>query len=76
MFLYNNPKRTGFDLSIGSLVSIVNQVPNVDGLKQAGNRSNVPLVMQPLSREIQFLSGFDETVLKTSKWGTPQLRLL
>ncbi|CUM53249.1 unnamed protein product [Debaryomyces tyrocola] len=69
VFLYNNPKRTAFDLSVESLVEIVNQVPNVVGLKQAGNRAGVPLAMQQLSREIQFLSGFDATLVEEFQAG-------
>lgn len=69
VFLYNNPKRTGFDLSVESLINIVNQVANVEGLKQAGNRSDVPLAMQQLTREIQFLSGFDATIVKDFQMG-------
>ncbi|CUM50200.1 uncharacterized protein AC631_00155 [Debaryomyces fabryi] len=69
VFLYNNPKRTGFNLSVESLVNIVNQVPNVEGLKQAGNRADVPLAILQLSRKIQFLSGFDATIVEDFQMG-------
>lgn len=52
VFLYNNYKRIGFDCSVKSLFEIVNQAPNVEDLKQAGNTADVPLAMQQLSREI------------------------
>eukprot|EP00039_Didymoeca_costata_P028633 m.21813 g.21813 ORF g.21813 m.21813 type:complete len:313 (+) comp7230_c0_seq2:39-977(+) len=50
VFLYNNPRRTGFDLQPETFVNIYAKVPNVLGLKQAGNLDCIPIIKDSLSK--------------------------
>ncbi|AUJ30410.1 dihydrodipicolinate synthase family protein [Liquorilactobacillus hordei] len=45
--IYNNPRRTGFDLSIDSIIEI-SQDPRVVGIKEAGNPKRIKELLQRL----------------------------
>lgn len=46
IILYNNPKRTGFDLAIDSVNELI-QIPQVIGLKEAGDYHRIAQVILP-----------------------------
>ncbi|ORZ05225.1 hypothetical protein BCR42DRAFT_428433 [Absidia repens] len=48
IFLYNNPRRNGFDLEPETFVRIAKAVDNVHGLKEAGNPENIAKVKSAL----------------------------
>ncbi|MFB9760540.1 dihydrodipicolinate synthase family protein [Ectobacillus funiculus] len=47
--LYNNPKRTGFDLSVNSIIQL-SKIELVVGLKEAGNKEKVGLLKNDINR--------------------------
>ncbi|MGG4491168.1 dihydrodipicolinate synthase family protein [Metabacillus idriensis] len=47
--LYNNPKRTGFNLSVNSIIQL-SKIELVVGLKEAGNKEKVGLLKNDISR--------------------------
>ncbi|KAI8074968.1 hypothetical protein BC940DRAFT_229835 [Gongronella butleri] len=68
IFLYNNPRRTGFDLQPDTFIKIARDAANVCGLKEAGNPANVNVIKAALKEhkatantEYTFFSGFDAT---------------
>jgi len=55
--LYNNPKRTGFDLSVKSIIQLSN-LDLVVGLKEAGNIEKVGLLKKEIKRsDFHFYAG-------------------
>lgn len=63
IFLYNNPRRTGFALQPEVFVRLANSVPNILGLKEAGDASNVNKVKPLVPENISFLTGNDTSVI-------------
>ena len=62
IFLYNNPRRTGFDLAPDTAARLVRDLPTVLGLKEAGPPENVKAVQALLADQpgaIAFFSGSD-----------------
>ncbi|KAG0749198.1 hypothetical protein G6F62_001609 [Rhizopus arrhizus] len=61
IFLYNNPRRNGFDLEPETFVRIAKTVDNIYGLKEAGNPENVNKVKAALedASAYWFFSGSD-----------------
>ncbi|RAS80346.1 dihydrodipicolinate synthase family protein [Priestia endophytica] len=49
IILYNNPKRTGFDLSLESVVQL-SKINSVVGIKEAGNKERVGLLKKHIKR--------------------------
>ncbi|MFC0275022.1 dihydrodipicolinate synthase family protein [Metabacillus herbersteinensis] len=47
--LYNNPKRTGFNLSVNSIIQL-SKIELVVGLKEAGNKEKVGLLKNNINR--------------------------
>jgi 4-hydroxy-tetrahydrodipicolinate synthase len=47
--LYNNPKRTGFNLSVNSIIQL-SKIELVVGLKEAGNKEKVGLLKNDINR--------------------------
>ncbi|MGE7760293.1 dihydrodipicolinate synthase family protein [Peribacillus sp. NPDC097895] len=47
--LYNNPKRTGFNLSVNSIIEL-SKIELVVGLKEAGNKEKVGLLKNDINR--------------------------
>jgi 4-hydroxy-tetrahydrodipicolinate synthase len=50
VILYNNPKRTGFDLSTGSIIEL-SRLDSVIGIKEAGNKEKVTEVKQLINKQ-------------------------
>lgn len=62
VIIYNNPKRTGFDLSITSFIDIANH-KNVIGMKEAGDSERIPHLLATMNKKIAIYAG-GETSLK------------
>ena len=56
ILLYNNPARTGFDLSINSIIKLMDN-QQISGIKEAGSVSKVPELLSKLSRPVDFYCG-------------------
>ncbi|WP_085991202.1 dihydrodipicolinate synthase family protein [Oceanobacillus senegalensis] len=55
--LYNNPKRTGFDLSVKSMIEL-SEIDLVVGVKEAGNKEKVGLLKKGIRRsDFYFYAG-------------------
>lgn len=70
LFLYNNPRRTGFALEAGTFARLACEVPTVLGLKEAGARENVKAAQALLSEttakaELAYFSGSDATFISS-----------
>jgi 4-hydroxy-tetrahydrodipicolinate synthase len=50
VILYNNPKRTGFDLSTGSIIEL-SRLDSVIGIKEAGNKEKVTEMKQLINKQ-------------------------
>lgn len=69
VFVYNNPKRTGFDLKVETFLEMVRLVPNIYGIKEAGDYSNVLKILDNTERDVEIISGFDVSVVRDFKLG-------
>lgn len=56
VILYNNPRRTGFDLSAESLLTLIAD-PRVIGLKEAGRKERVPQLKTKTAADFRFYAG-------------------
>lgn len=64
IFLYNNPPRTGFALTPKTFIKIVNNMPTVQGIKEAGDPGTVNLVKSHLPDSISYLTGSDMDIVE------------
>lgn len=62
IILYNNPKRTGFDLLTDSFIVLAKN-PNVTGIKEAGAIDKATVILKQITRPIDIYCG-GETQLK------------
>lgn len=56
IILYNNPKRTGFNLEFSSLLKLT-ELPNIIGLKEAGDEQRVPQLKAQIVKPFYFYAG-------------------
>lgn len=56
IILYNNPARTGFDLSIETFKKVIEK-ENIIGMKEAGDYTRVPKLTEGIQKEIVFYAG-------------------
>ena len=71
--LYNNPKRTGFDLSVNSVIEL-SQLELVIGLKEAGNKEKVAIIKNKLDRShFYFYAGGEAELEKKVSLGFNRL---
>ncbi|MGX7264499.1 dihydrodipicolinate synthase family protein [Enterococcus crotali] len=56
IIIYNNPKRTGFDISTDSLVEVF-QKANIIGLKEAGDSTRIRDLRSAINKEIYIYAG-------------------
>ena len=56
VILYNNPPRTGFDLSVESAIYL-SQHPLVEGIKEAGNPDNISIFREKISKPFRYYVG-------------------
>ena len=64
IILYNVPSRTNFNINPETLISLVNDVPNIVGVKEAsGNFSQIAKIMQLAKGKVDLYSGNDDQVV-------------
>jgi len=63
VLIYNNPGRTGFDLSPDSLKKLVTKNPNIVGIKEAGNSRKVSEIRNLLGDQFQVFYGGEVNLL-------------
>ncbi|WP_430611947.1 dihydrodipicolinate synthase family protein [Enterococcus sp. DIV0876] len=68
VILYNNPRRTGFDLSEESLY-ILAQNSHVVGLKEAGDFKRIPAIKPNLSDDFRMYAGGEQDLIKKVQLG-------
>ena len=68
VILYNNPRRTGFDLSDESLYVLAKD-PSVVGLKEAGDIKRIPAIKPNLSNDFRFYAGGEQDLLQKVQLG-------
>lgn len=69
VFAYNCPQCTGFDLAVDTFVEMVSQIPNIHGIKEVGNSSSVPAILEKTPRPVTALTGFDLCIVPQFKMG-------
>ena len=72
ILLYNNPKRTGFDISIPSLIEVMKN-KNIIGLKVAGDTARIPLIQSSINRPISIYAGGEVALKDKIKHGCNRL---
>lgn len=59
IIIYNNPKRTGFNLELSSLLKLI-KICNIIGLKEAGDEKRVPKFKSKLPNGFLFYAGGEQ----------------
>lgn len=71
--LYNNPGRTGFDLSGESIVQL-SEIDMVIGVKDAGSKEKIEQIKQsPASKKLYFYAGGEEDLAEKTGYGYDRL---
>lgn len=68
IILYNNPGRTGFDLSADSAIKLFENI-NVIGVKDPGDRDKIRQILSQIEREVLIFYGGDEDIPSAVKAG-------
>lgn len=68
VILYNNPRRTGFDLSVESLYTLAKD-PRVIGLKEAGDVQRIAAITSTLSADFRFYAGGEQELIQKVQLG-------
>lgn len=58
VILYNNPRRTGFDLSVDAILQL-SRLEQVIGIKEAGDYSKVEVLRSKIQKEFYYYAGGD-----------------
>ena len=66
VLIYNNPGRTGFDLSVDSLMTLVKQFPHIVGIKEAGDIKKADRLSNEFSDDFLLVAGGEADLLM--KW--------
>lgn len=66
--LYNNPLRTGFDLSIDNIIAL-SKHPLVEGIKDAGDEAKMKILTNQIERPFLYLAGGEVDMLPKFNWG-------
>ncbi|WP_144560024.1 dihydrodipicolinate synthase family protein [Shouchella miscanthi] len=72
VILYNNPGRTGFDLSIETILTL-SEHEQVIGIKEAGNPEKIPELMQQLTKPFFFYAGGEQNLYSKVELGFNRL---
>lgn len=72
IILYNNPKRTGFDLELSSLLKLI-KTCNIVGLKEAGDENRVPEFKTKLPNGFLFYAGGEQRLKEKVELGFDRL---
>lgn len=70
--IYNNPRRTGFDLSVESMIHL-SQLDFVIGIKEAGDPVKVQQLREKLGKEFLYYAGGDMNLEEKVKQGFNRL---
>lgn len=69
VFLYNNPRRTGFSLDVDTLMDLVKKNPNIHGIKEAGSKDSIPHLKSVLGDSLEIMSGSDASIISDIQLG-------
>ncbi|AIC96030.1 dihydrodipicolinate synthase family protein [Shouchella lehensis] len=72
VILYNNPARTGFDLSVETILSL-SEHEQIIGIKEAGNLEKIPELMQQLTKPFFFYAGGEQNLYSKIELGFNRL---
>lgn len=72
VILYNNPRRTGFDLSVEAILHL-SRLEQVIGIKEAGDPSKVKLLRDNIEEEFYYYAGGDKGLEEKVKLGFNRL---
>lgn len=56
IILYNNPRRTGFNLELDTFAELI-KLPNIIGIKEAGDSARIPELLSAAGKKIYVYSG-------------------
>lgn len=68
VIIYNNPRRTGFDLSVESLYTLAKD-PRVIGLKEAGDVQRIASIKSTISVDFRFYAGGEQDLIQKVQLG-------
>lgn len=66
--LYNNPLRTGFDLSAENIIAL-SQHPLVEGIKDPGDQAKMAILKDHINTPFHYLAGGEINLLSKFSWG-------
>lgn len=72
IILYNNPRRTAFNLELETFSELLN-VPNIVGIKEAGDSDRIPALLADSDRKIAVYAGGEIDLEKKIKLGVTRL---
>lgn len=72
VIIYNNPRRTGFDLSVDSANELF-QLPIIIGIKEAGEPTKVSQFIQPEGKAFYIYAGGEDNLAKKVRLGFTRL---
>lgn len=72
VILYNNPRRTGFDLSVDAILQL-SRLEQVIGIKEAGDPSTVEFLRSKIDKEFYYYAGGDTGLEDKVKLGFNRL---
>lgn len=72
IILYNNPRRTGFNLELDTFAELI-KVPNVIGIKDAGDSARVPELISVADKKIYIYAGGEIDLYKKIALGATRL---
>ncbi|SDN65946.1 dihydrodipicolinate synthase family protein [Alkalicoccus daliensis] len=72
VILYNNPGRTGFDLSAESIIQL-SKLDAVIGIKDAGSKEKIAEIKSALQKDLYFYAGGEEELEEKTGYGYDRL---
>lgn len=72
VILYNNPGRTGFDLSVESILEL-SQIDSVIGIKDAGNKEKMDHIKEKIKKQFDFYAGGEIDLTEKISYGYNRL---
>jgi len=72
IILYNNPRRTGFNLELDTFAELI-KLPNIIGIKEAGDSGRIPELIASADKNIYVYAGGEIDLDKKIKLGVTRL---
>jgi len=72
IILYNNPRRTGFNLELDTFAELI-KLPNIIGIKDAGDSARIPELISATDKEIYIYAGGEIDLAKKIALGVTRL---